>query len=55
MPQNFKFYLHTMHFYVPHLIICKGEGKFVPVRAVKAYDGMDVQFHWFLTSTLDGG
>jgi len=55
MPHNFTFYLHTINLYVSHLIICKGKCKSVPVRAMKAYDGMEIQFHWFLTSAVDGG
>jgi hypothetical protein len=28
--------------------------QFVPVQAIKAYAGVEVQLHSFLTSTLDG-
>jgi uncharacterized membrane protein len=29
------------------------EGKVVPVHVIKAYDGMEVQFHSFLSSAVD--
>jgi hypothetical protein len=45
MLNSFKFYLHTIQFYVSHLIIRKGQGKFVPVRAMNAYGGMETQIH----------
>jgi hypothetical protein len=33
----------------------KGKGTAVPVHAMKAYRGVDVQLHSFLMSELDGG
>lgn len=33
----------------------KGTGKIIPVLALKAYVGVEIQFHSLLTSALDGG
>jgi hypothetical protein len=32
-----------------------GTGKAVPVQTIKAYESAHIQFHLFLTPTLDGG
>lgn len=33
----------------------KGTGKLMPMLALKAYVGVGIQFHSFLTLALDGG
>jgi hypothetical protein len=37
-----------------YLVSSKGTGKIVPVHGMKAYVVVEIQFHSFLTSTLDG-
>jgi hypothetical protein len=37
------------------VIMKKIKGKIVPVQAMKAYGGADVQLQFFLTLFLDGG
>jgi hypothetical protein len=41
--------------YLPNLILYTYKYKTVPVYAIKAYRGIRVQLHLFLTSALDGG
>ena len=42
-------------FWLPLCFVVRGDGKDIPVHAIKSYRGAEIELHAFLTSALVGG